>query len=551
MSQEAPSTTSQIETQTESTVMPETDNYGINKFKDEIVLGLVAPVGADLGSFERLIDRHLPNYGYKSNKIRLSDFLKSTEGEKISGIDIDYSSAAKRYDSLMTAGNEVRKCTGANDFLAQYAVTRIASPRGTDEQGALSPFKGKVHVLHSLKNKEEVETLRGVYGGGFFLVGVYCHEEQRRMHLSRNGATELEAVKLILRDYDDNQRFGQQTSKVYELSDVFIHLDLDNLEKTGKEIERCLDLIFGNPFRTPTVDENAMFLAYAASLRSGSLARQIGAVITSATGEIIATGTNDVPRFGGGQYWTGEMDQRDYARGFDSNTYQRNTILKAVIRAFIDAGMNLNGLQDGKTSYTEDQLFAKSKEILAGTPLFDLTEFGRDVHAEMEALLCCARIGVSPKGGTLYTTTFPCHNCAKHIVAAGIERVVYVEPYPKSKAKELHSDSIEIESPHKVKGKVCFEPFVGVGPRRYFDLFSLSLSTGRSLERKDNDGRKLSWIKSASYPRVQMPPTSYLEREVRIIQSITELKQGVPKAEKEQVTEAGKEQTTDAREGGN
>ncbi|MDN3612645.1 hypothetical protein QWZ16_23945 [Vibrio ostreicida] len=26
---------------------------------------------------------------------------------------------------------------------------------------------------------------------------------------------------------------------------------------------------------------------------------------------------------------------------------------------------------------------------------------------------------------------FPCHNCAKHIVASGIKRVVYVEPYPK------------------------------------------------------------------------------------------------------------------------
>jgi deoxycytidylate deaminase len=72
----------------------------------------------------------------------------------------------------------------------------------------------------------------------------------------------------------------------------------------------------------------------------------------------------------------------------------------------------------------------------------DITEFGRPVHAEMEAILSCARIGISPKMGTLYCTTFPCHNCAKHIVAAGIKRVVYVEPYPKSKAEKLHSDSL-------------------------------------------------------------------------------------------------------------
>ena len=44
-------------------------------------------------------------------------------------------------------------------------------------------------------------------------------------------------------------------------------------------------------------------------------------------------------------------------------------------------------------------------------------------HAEMEALLSCARSGVSTRGATLYSTTFPCHNCAKHIIAAGVARV--------------------------------------------------------------------------------------------------------------------------------
>ena len=83
--------------------------------------------------------------------------------------------------------------------------------------------------------------------------------------------------------------------------------------------------------------------------------------------------------------------------------------------------------------------------ILKDSGLFDITEYGRAVHAEMEALLTCARAGISPRGGTIYSTTFPCHNCAKHIVTSGIERVVFVEPYPKSKALELHDDSIEIK----------------------------------------------------------------------------------------------------------
>ncbi|MFD2579396.1 deaminase [Novosphingobium colocasiae] len=53
--------------------------------------------------------------------------------------------------------------------------------------------------------------------------------------------------------------------------------------------------------------------------------------------------------------------------------------------------------------------------------------FSRSVHAEMEAIVSVARIGKgSTVESTLYTTTFPCHNCARHIVAAGITRVVFL-----------------------------------------------------------------------------------------------------------------------------
>lgn len=73
----------------------------------------------------------------------------------------------------------------------------------------------------------------------------------------------------------------------------------------------------------------------------------------------------------------------------------------------------------------------------------NVIEFGRDAHAEMEAILA-ARAGISVKGRDLYSTTFPCHNCAKLIISAGINRVVYIEPYPKSLAIELHGDSISV-----------------------------------------------------------------------------------------------------------
>jgi hypothetical protein len=131
----------------------------------------------------------------------------------------------------------------------------------------------------------------------------------------------------------------------------------------------------------------------------------------------------------------------------------------------------------------------------------------------MEAILACARTGTSTVNGTLYCTTFPCHNCAKHIVAAGIKRVVYVEPYPKSKAGELHNDSIEIDG-DGCGDKVSFVPFVGIGPRRFIDLFSMGLSTGYPLRRKkENSSEAVDWKRDSAKIRNPMLRNSYLERE--------------------------------------
>jgi hypothetical protein len=44
-----------------------------------------------------------------------------------------------------------------------------------------------------------------------------------------------------------------------------------------------------------------------------------------------------------------------------------------------------------------------------------------------------------------------------------------MEPYPKSKAKELHKNEIEIE--REVEDKVSFVPFLGISPFRYRDIF--------------------------------------------------------------------------------
>ena len=67
-----------------------------------------------------------------------------------------------------------------------------------------------------------------------------------------------------------------------------------------------------------------------------------------------------------------------------------------------------------------------------------------------------------------------------------------------------------------------FLPFIGIGPRRYFDLFSLKLSTGYPIERKEG-GKLKSWQRLDAPPRLQMQPTTYLDRESLAWESLNAL----------------------------
>ena len=58
----------------------------------------------------------------------------------------------------------------------------------------------------------------------------------------------------------------------------------------------------------------------------------------------------------------------------------------------------------------------------------------RTLHAEQNAIIQAALHGVSVAGGTLYVTHQPCLTCAKMIINAGIQRVVYAGHYPDENA---------------------------------------------------------------------------------------------------------------------
>jgi deoxycytidylate deaminase len=204
------------------------------------------------------------------------------------------------------------------------------------------------------------------------------------------------------------------------------------------------------------------------------MSRQVGAAIVSEDGEMIAVGWNDVPRYGGGLYNEDDQFTVDTARSnvvdkdnrcfkwggcICHNEMRRKSIVDSVVKRIADAGL----IKSGSTMFD-------LKAVLIGSDIDFLIEYSRSIHAEMEAILSVAREGRhSLVGSTLYTNTYPCHNCARHIVASGITQVIYIEPYLKSLAVALHHDAIT-EDPQE-QGKVIFRQYDGVAPRSYLRLF--------------------------------------------------------------------------------
>jgi deoxycytidylate deaminase len=470
----------------------------------ELVFGVVCAVGTDYRPVvDRLINL-LKRAKYAPEEFHVSSLFPEIAAKL--GLELAFPDEPPyaHIDSRMRAGNAIRKRTEDCRFLALDIASRIYSTREGVDTDDPEAIPHAAHIIVSLKRKEEVDALRKIYGPGFFLIGIFASEEERRDYLNtEKGIDEPQLSELMSRDQQESDDdFGQRTRATFEHADVFVALK-DDQYKEG--IQRFLNLVFGYPYATPQKNEYGMFFAYSASARSGALGRQVGAAIFSPDGDLLAVGCNDVPSPGGGLYWdeAGKRDFREHKQGVDTNDKQKQKIVDLAVESF----QNLAPKDNPPTSQTVSDV----KKAVANA-VGDITEFGRSVHAEMDAITTCARNGIAIRGATLFTTTYPCHNCTRHIVAAGISRVVYIEPYPKSKAGELHADAICFAD-NETEKKIPFVPFVGIGPRRFFDLFSLNLSTGYPIERKV-DGEVINWrLETHAKPRVPMAPTSYIQRE--------------------------------------
>lgn len=469
----------------------------------ELIIGLCGAVGTGIKSLKNTIIQSLEDSGYQVIHIRLSDIIaEKTE------LNISDKIGFERYNILQDKGDFLREKYG-NEILAACAIDYIATKRGEiygpdDESDELVKTTSKVaYILDQLKHPDEVSLLRAVYCHNFYLIGLIRTEKERRLNLEEEKISQSDIDSLIRRDRKSDIPYGQQVEKTFYSADFFIRNQHNQSQFLKQAVDRFIKLIHGANGVTPTDDEIGMFTAYSASLKSACLSRQVGAAIMDSTGRVISTGCNDVPEYNGGLYKSNSKnDYRCVHRGYCSNDRHKD-ILKKEIKEIISSSNIITDVNE------VEKLVNK---ITSKTKIKALIEYSRAIHAEMDAIVSLARqSSESTIGTTLYATTYPCHNCARHIVAAGITRVIYIEPYEKSLALKLHDDSI---SDSEELNKVHVLPFEGISPNR-FEKFFKSLGN-----RKDDDGRVIHVSANNAYHIDSQYLDSYHDYEAKVSEKV-------------------------------
>jgi len=479
---------------------PSVEEWLPQKEANELFIGLCGPIGVDLASIQSEMKASLESAGYTVAEIKLSKLFSAKinpettstlSEERDFNPESNHGEAFLNYRLKQKQGNHLREQFRNNigaslvfeevrnlrqvDVNERLSAEEISDPElkkaRTEELHAELATNKRAYIINQLKRPEEVETLRGVYKSRFYLYAGMATENNRKSNLLSKPMNSLEAEFMMTLDRKENGDHGQRVEKTVLAADFFHNCNQTEHEHLKSSISRFIELIHGFNGHAPTQEEFGMHQAHAASLGSLCLSRQVGAAILDKEGNIMAVGRNDVPKFGGGLYETnnGEPDDRcvKRAQSVCSNDHHKNR-LKEELKDILQKNVTI----------TETQWDKIYEEISENSKVSNLIEYSRSVHAEMDAIISIARKGTQVGlESTLFTTVFPCHNCARHIVAAGIKKVIYIEPYEKSLAIELHNDSISLTSNDN---KVEVKSFHGVAPRIYPSVF------GWTGERKKN-----------------------------------------------------------------
>ena len=305
-------------------------------------------------------------------------------------------------------------------------------------------------------------------GHSFYLIALECKASERFGRLAGVYGTDDQGLTEFTRDNENDRdqetSNGQQVALCVDLADALIinEDDVPLAELRGKLLD-TVKVVTGEEPRYAKPNEILMNFAYSAAHGSKCLKRQVGAVIVAAPpgemGDIVGQGFNENPH-----PTLPCLEEPEY--GADSNKRKAGVCYRDIVRVKSLLGLSKQGAKcpNCGNPITEPEL---QPPWNCGSCDDNLeTYFWPEramtlctaIHAEVAALYAAGR---RARDSTLYTTTYPCFQCTEQIIKAGINAIVFTEPYPDIRAAE-RIGLTEIET-------VRFE---GIRSGRFDEIFS-------------------------------------------------------------------------------
>jgi hypothetical protein len=144
-----------------------------------LVFALVAAAGTDLSSIKTQLKAQLASFEYEYAEIKLSQLIAG-----LCKIDTAGKAEDERILALMDGGDRIRAAATSGDGVTCLAVTAIRTLR-TELEAKRKASPGAIaFVLDSLKNPDEIDTLRSAYGNNVYVISVYSKEKDREARLA-------------------------------------------------------------------------------------------------------------------------------------------------------------------------------------------------------------------------------------------------------------------------------------------------------------------------------------------------------------------------------
>lgn len=417
-------------------------NNGTNR--SNLVIGLTGPFGSGCSSTADVLKKD-----YNFELFKISDDIKSEL--KKAGKYIK--KGKKGWRKIMQQhGNHQREKDRA------YWVNKIIEKIDNKMIGTQSI------VVDGFRNFLEVQAIRNIFPQ-FFLVAICAEKDKRWKRVQKDYKGNYnEFEEDDRRDQNEDFDWGQSVQRCvddadyvyYNNDDVIINLP-GNGEKPNsakisqilqKQVNDFVPLMQGRKeVRPPYPMEIQIAAAYAQARSSTCLKRQVGSVITT------------------------KRDGQEFpiSMGFNENPPGMPTC-RGEKGCFKDVDMKAKLTERGKGIYcpscgkhhtrlNEPWVCDKCDgDIKAWLHPNRNMELRTAIHAEERAILSLGNR--SADKCTLYVTTFPCFQCARLILDAGIEKIVYVEAYPtKETTKFLEANRVDVI------------PFSGFTARAFFKVF--------------------------------------------------------------------------------